>query len=142
MTVDKIDVCAEMREKFDLHDMDPASLENSDLVAMQSHFERCEGCKSWLSTWEIVKMSAKHIADRPVPAGLAQKVMAQLDAQPVTSSYYREITFAVGCMIVFLVFQAGLASETMPEILAWCASFAMLLLAQRLFSAMRQQVVA
>jgi hypothetical protein len=141
MPIDKIDVCAEMRKKFDLHDLDPASLENSDVISMQNHVGACEPCKSWLATCEIVSISAKHIADRPVPADLAERVMAKVDAEPVTVSPYREIIFSIACFAAVLVFLATFGSETISEILAWCVSFVILILAQRVFSAMRPQAM-
>jgi len=142
MSVEKSDTCLEMRKKFDLYDLDAASIEKKEVATMQSHFEECAQCKSWLATWEIVKMGAKHIADRPVPANLVQNVMAKIDVEPAAaSSYYREIMFAAACLVVFLAVLSVLGAETMAEICAWCASFVILVLAQRLFSAMRPQVV-
>jgi len=143
MSVEKSDTCLEMRKKFDLHDLDAASMEKKEVAIMQAHFEDCAHCKGWLATWEIVKMGAKHIADRSVPANLAQNVMAKIDVEPaVSSSYYREILFAAGCLMVFLAILFIFGSETMAEICTWCASFVILVLAQRVFAAVRPQAVA
>jgi predicted anti-sigma-YlaC factor YlaD len=142
MSADKLDTCSEMRKKFDLHDLDAASMEKSDVASMQTHFQECARCKNWLATWEIVKMGAKQISDRPAPANLAQNVMAKLDAESAPTLYYREIMFAAACLVVFLAFLAVLGSETLSEILAWCASFAILVLAQRIFTVMQPHVVA
>ena len=143
MSIDKFDTCSEMRKKFDLHDLDAASVEKSQVTSMQAHFNECAKCKNWLATWEIVKMGAKHIGDRPVPANLVQNVMAKIDVEAAsTSSYYREIIFAAACLVVFLAFLQVLGAETMAEMCTWCASFLILVLAQRVFAAMRPQVMA
>jgi hypothetical protein len=143
MSVDKFDTCSEMRKKFDLHDLDATSVEKSDVTSMQAHFEECANCKSWLATWEIVKMGAKHVVDLPAPDNMVQKVMAKLEIEPATTSpYYKEIIFAAACLVVFLAGLAVLGTETLAEMCAWCISFVILVLAQRVFAAMRPQVVA
>jgi hypothetical protein len=143
MSVDKFDTCSEMRKKFDLHDLDSASVEKSEVASMQAHFEECGNCKNWLATWEIVKMGAKHIADRPAPADMVQNVMAKLEIEPATTSpYYKEIIFAAACLVVFMAGLAVFGAETLAEMCAWGISFVMLVLAQRVVAAMRPQVVA
>ena len=99
----------------------PDALEPADAARLAGHLDRCDDCRALLEEQRAVRRALAVRPVAPAPAGLAARVLAELDSAPHWTELLawrawtcRLAPVAAGLLVVAFIIGRGAAASSLP----------------------------